>query len=78
MDELTDEAEVASFPTPLDLPDAGAAPVAPEPDWGILEASFNEKGAHQLVGASGPTRLLPSRVGLNKETMVGAGGFEPP
>ena len=31
MDELTDEAEVASFPTPLDLPDAVAAPVAPEP-----------------------------------------------
>jgi uncharacterized protein YlxW (UPF0749 family) len=31
VDELTDEAEVASFPTPLDLPDAVAAPVAPEP-----------------------------------------------
>ena len=54
------------------------APVVAEPDWATLEASFNEGGAHQLVGASGPRGTFASPVGLNKETMVGAGGFEPP
>ena len=54
------------------------APVAPEPGWATLEASFNEKGAQRLVGASRPTRLRPSRVGLNKETLVAPGGVEPP
>jgi site-specific DNA recombinase len=50
----------------------------PEPAWEAWEASFNEEGAHSFVGASQSRRLLPSRVGLNKETLVGAGGFEPP
>ena len=60
-----------------------ASPAAPEACGAAEPAraaggSSNARGAHNLVGASGSTRLPRSRVGLNKEGLVGAGGFEPP
>jgi site-specific DNA recombinase len=52
---------------------------APETDWTPWEASFNENTheAVRLVGAIPPGRP-GRRQGLNKEILVGAGGFEPP
>jgi site-specific DNA recombinase len=67
------ELATAPVPTRASLVAAGAQ----EPDWSVLEASFNENGAHHGVGAR-TTRLRRSHVGLNRETLVGAGGFEPP
>jgi site-specific DNA recombinase len=67
--------DLATAPVPTRA--AVVAAGAQETDWSALEASFNEKGAHHAVGA-GTTRLRRSHVGLNRETLVGAGGFEPP
>lgn len=53
MDELTDEAEVASFPTPLDLPDAVAAPVAPEPPTVPGDPAPTHQPHHRRVGRRG-------------------------
>ncbi len=53
MDELTDEAEVASFPTPLDLPDTVAAPVAPEPPTVPGDPAPTHQPHHRRVGRRG-------------------------
>jgi uncharacterized protein YlxW (UPF0749 family) len=53
VDELTDEAEVASFPTPLDLPDAVAAPVAPEPPTVPGDPAPTHQPHHRRVGRRG-------------------------
>jgi len=53
VDELTDEAEVASFPTPLDLPDAVAAPVAPEPPTVPGDPAFTHQPHHRRAGRRG-------------------------
>jgi site-specific DNA recombinase len=51
---------------------------AREPDWQVLEASFNKEDAHDLVvSASGSTRPARGR-GLNYESLVAPGGVEPP
>jgi uncharacterized protein YlxW (UPF0749 family) len=53
VDELTDEAEVASSPTPLDLPDAVAAPVAPEPPTVPGDPAPTHQPHHRRVGRRG-------------------------
>ena len=58
-------------------PRASEPAAASKPDWQEWEASLNEEGAHGLVGASRSGRPSRGR-GLNYETLVGAGGFEPP
>ena len=73
LDPRIRELATAPVPTRASL----VAPGAQESDWSAWETSFNETGAHHAVGAqtNGPLR---SHVGLNRETLVGAGGFEPP
>ncbi len=67
--------EVRRLATAPRRPKQAAVPEAGLDAW---EASFNEGGAHGFVGASRFKRLPRLRVGLNKEALVGAGGFEPP
>jgi len=57
VDELTDDAEVASFPTPLDLPDAVVdavgAPVAPEPPTVPGDPAPTHQPHHRRAGRRG-------------------------
>lgn len=49
-----------------------------ESDLPAWKTSYNAKGAHHAVGARTTRLPLGSHVGLNRESLVGAGGFEPP
>jgi site-specific DNA recombinase len=49
-----------------------------QPNWDAWERSFNEEGAHDLVGASGTSRRPSGGRGLTYDTLVAPGGVEPP
>jgi site-specific DNA recombinase len=49
-----------------------------EPDWQVWETSFTEEGAHDLVVSASGSKRPPRGRGLNYETLVEAGGIEPP